>query len=285
MKAVRFFIFAIGLIATVSVSHGQYPPFSQTPATPPSTLKPDYLKGVGIEQRLAQQIPLDLVFKDETGKSVRLGDYFDGKKPVVLTLVYYNCPLLCTLVLNDLTRAMNGLDLSAGDDYQVVTVSFDPKETPAIAAAKKDEYLRSYRRPHAEDGWHFLTGDDASIHALTDSVGFTYRWDPQYNQFIHPSGITILTPGGVISRYFFGIDYGLKDLKFSLQEASGNKIGSLTDQILLYCFHYDELSGMYKYSRAVIHLVQLGGVLTLLGLGSFWFAMFRRRSDGIESNG
>ena len=284
MKPLRLFIFAMCLVFMIRSSAGQYPPFSQTPAPPP-TLKPDYLKGIGIEQRLGQQIPLDLVFKDETGKSVKLGDYFDGKKPVVLTLVYYGCPLLCTLVLNDLTRGMNGLDLSAGDDYQVVTVSFDPKETPAIAAEKKQNYLRSYRRPHAEDGWHFLTGDEASIHALTETIGFTYRWDPQYNQFIHPSGITILTPNGVISRYFFGIDYGLKDLKLSLQEASGNKIGTLTDQILLYCFHYDELSGMYKYSHAVIRLVQLGGVLTLMGLGSFWFAMFRRRRHRIESNG
>jgi protein SCO1/2 len=179
---------------------------------------------------------------------------------------------------------MNGLDISAGDDYQVVTVSFDPKETPEMAANKKKTYMRSYLRPHGEEGWHFLTGDSASIHQLADAVGFTYRWDPKFNQFIHPSGITILTPSGVISRYFFGIDYGLKDLKLSLQEASGNKIGTLTDQILLYCFHYDEVSGLYKYSHAVILLVRGGGVLTLLGLGAFWFVMFRRRSNRIGLN-
>jgi protein SCO1/2 len=284
VNRLRWVIFACCLLAVVLPSRGDYEPFSQTPTAPPR-MKPDYLKGIGIEQRLGQQIPMDLVFKDETGKSVKLGDYFDGRRPVVLTLVYYGCPMLCTLVLNDLTRGMNGLNLNAGDDYQIVTVSFDPKETPAMAADKKASYLRSYRRPHGEDGWHFLTGDDASIHQLTDAVGFTYRWDAKYNQFIHPSGITIVTPTGVISRYFFGIDYGLKDLKLALQEASGNKIGSLTDQILLYCFHYDELSGMYQYSHAVIRIVRVGGILTLLGLGTFWFAMFRRRSNRMESNG
>jgi protein SCO1/2 len=284
VSALRRTIFAICLLVVAAPSLADYPPFSQTPAPPPG-LKPAYLDGIGIEQKLGQQVPLDLVFKDETGKSVRLGDYFDGKKPVVLTLVYYGCPMLCTLVLNDLTRGMNGLSLSAGDDYQVVTVSFDPKETPEMAASKKENYLRSYRRPHGEEGWHFLTGDEASIHELTQSVGFTYRWDPKYSQFVHPSGIMILTPSGTVSRYFFGIDYGLKDLKFSLQEASGNKIGSFSDQILLYCFHYDELSGMYKYSHLVINLVRAGGVLTLAGLGAFWFAMFRRRSNRIESNG
>jgi protein SCO1/2 len=284
VNRMRSIIFAILLMAISMSAFADYPPFSQTPAISPS-LKPSYLDGVGIEQRLGHQIPLDLVFKDETGKSVKLGDYFDGKRPVILTLVYYDCPMLCTLVLNDLTRGMNGLNLNCGDDYQIVTVSFDPKETPEKAAAKKRNYLRSYTRPHGEEGWHFLTGDSASIHQLTDAVGFTYRWDPKYSQFIHPSGITILTPTGTISRYFFGIDYGLKDLKLALQEASGNKIGSLTDQILLYCFHYDELSGIYRYSRLVIRLVQAGGVMTLLGLGTFWFAMSRRRSNGIESNG
>lgn len=283
MNSLRAFILTACLVLIAPCARAQYQPFSTTPVPPPS-IKPDYLKGVGIEQRLGQQIPPDLVFKDETGKSVKLGDYFDGRRPVILTLVYYQCPMLCTLVLNDLTRGMNGLSLSAGDDFQVVTVSFDPKETPAMAAAKKQTYLESYRRPHGEEGWHFLTGDDAAIHQLTDAVGFTYRWDPQYNQFVHPSGITVLTPSGVISRYFFGIDYGLKDLKFALQDASGNKIGSITDQILLYCFHYDPLSGTYRYSRLVIRLVQAGGILTLMALGTFWFAMFRRRSHRIESN-
>ena len=186
--------------------------------------------------------------------------------------------MLCTLVLNDLTRGMNALDLSAGDDFQVVTVSFDPKETPALAADKKQTYLQSYRRPHADDGWHFLTGDEASIHALTAAVGFRYKWDPKFNQFIHPSGIMILTPRGVLSRYFFGVDYDLKDLKLSLQEASGNKIGTLTDQVLLYCFHYDPTSG--KYTLMVTRMLKVGGVVTLAAIGTFWFAMSRRGGGG-----
>ncbi len=236
--------------------------------------KPAYLNGVGIDQKLAAQVPTDLTFRDEDGKPVKLAQYFDGKKPVVLTLVYYSCPQLCTLVLNDLNRGMNGLStLSAGDDFQVVTVSIDPSDTPALAADKKQTYMASYRRPHAAAGWHFLTGDQTSIRRLTESVGFKYRWDPKYQQFIHPSGLVILTPKGVVSRYFFGIDYDLKDMRLSLEEASNNKIGSLTDRILLYCFHYDETSG--RYTPRITMLVKLGGVLTVGALGFFWFAMYR----------
>ncbi len=237
--------------------------------------KPAYLRDVGIDQKLGAQVPLDLTFRDEAGRPVKLAQYFDGqKKPVILTLVYYSCPQLCTLVLNDLNRGMNGLStLSAGDDYQVVTVSIDPSDTPALAADKKQTYMASYRRPHAEQGWHFLTGDQTSIRKLTEAVGFKYKWDPKYQQFIHPSGLTILTPKGTVSRYFFGIDYDLKDLRLSLEEASSNKIGSLTDRILLYCFHYDETSG--RYTPTITRVVKLGGVLTVAGLGFFWFAMYR----------
>lgn len=237
--------------------------------------KPAYLKDVGIDQKLGAQLPLDLTFRDETGKPVKLAEYFDGqKKPVILTLVYYSCPQLCTLVLNDLNRGMNGLStLSAGDDYQVVTVSIDPSDTAALAADKKATYMASYRRPHAEQGWHFLTGDQTSVRKLTQAVGFKYKWDPKFQQFIHPSGLIILTPKGVVSRYFFGIDYDLKDLRLSLEEASSNKIGSLTDRILLYCFHYDETSG--RYTASVTKIVKLGGLLTVAALGFFWFAMYR----------
>jgi protein SCO1/2 len=232
------------------------------------------LKGVGITQNLGKPIPLNLVFKDSTGKSVKLGDYFKGKKPVILTLVYYDCPMLCTLVLNDLARSMNRLDtLSAGVDYQVVTVSFNPKETPDLAAQKKASYLQSYHRPHAADGWHFLTGDEASIHQLTEAVGFHYKWDANSKQYVHPSGITILTPTGTISRYFFGIDYDMKDLKLSLIQASGDKIGTLTDQILLYCCSFDPTSGKYNY--AVGWMLKVGGALTLLALGALWLVLVR----------
>jgi len=240
--------------------------------------KPSYLDGVGIDQNLGAQVPLDLVFHDEQGKEVKLGDFFDGsKKPVILTLVYYKCPTLCTLELNDLNRGMNGLStLSAGDDFQVVTVSFDPREGPDVALDKKVNYLASYRRPHAEEGWHFLTGDADSIKKLTDAVGFHYKYDPKFDQYVHPSGMMVLTPKGVISRYFFNIDYDLKDLRLSLEEASGNKIGTVTDQILLYCFHYDPTSG--KYSFRIIQFMQLGGILTMGALGAFWFAMARREN-------
>jgi protein SCO1/2 len=253
----------------------EYAPFSaQLDAAPSASQALKKLEGVGIDQRLGNQLPLDLVFKDEAGNSVKLGQYFDGKHPVILTLVYFDCPMLCTLVLNDLTRSLNGMPISAGDDFQIVTVSFNPREGPQQAKDKKGTYLQSYRRIHADEGWHFLTGDEATIHQLTEAVGFHYKYDEKFKQYIHPSGITVVTPTGVISRYFFGIDYGLKDLRLSLQEASGNKIGSLTDQLLLYCFHYDETSG--KYSLMVMRLVQLGGILTMAALGTFWFVMARR---------
>jgi protein SCO1/2 len=237
--------------------------------------KPAYLKDVGIDQKMGAQVPLDLAFRDEDGNAVKLGQFFDGhKKPVILTLVYYSCPQLCTLVLNDLNRGMNGLStLSAGDDFDVVTVSIDPADTPELARDKKAGYMASYRRPHAEQGWHFLTADQPTIKRLTDAVGFKFKWDAKYQQFVHPSGLIILTPKGTVSRYFFGIDYDLKDLRFSLEEASSNKIGSVTDRILLYCFHYDETSG--RYTPIITSLVKVGGVLTVGCLGLFWFAMYR----------
>jgi protein SCO1/2 len=262
-------IFAF-LIAVMTFATGQNA-LAQQP------VKPGYLDGVGIDQNLGAQVPLDLSFKDETGKAVKLADYFDGsKKPVILTLIYYKCPdlQLCTLELNDLNRTMNGMStLSAGDDYQVVTISFDPTEGPALAKDKKEIYMNSYRRPHAEQGWHFLTGDADSINKLTKAVGFKYKYDQKFQQYVHPNGLMVLTPKGQISRYFFSIDYDLKDLRLALEEASGNKIGTLTDQILLYCFHYDPTSG--KYSFRIIQMMQLGGILTMGALGAFWFSMAR----------
>jgi protein SCO1/2 len=237
--------------------------------------KPKFLDGIGIDQNLGAQIPMDLMFHDEKGNAVRLGDYFDGsKKPVILTLVYYKCPSLCTLVLNDLNRGMNGITMSAGEDFNVVTISFDPHEGPELAADKKEIYMQSYRRPKAAEGWHFLTGDEESLKKLTSVVGFHYRYDPKFQQYVHPSGLIVLTPKGVVSRYFFGIDYDLKDLRLALEEASSNKIGGLTDRLLLYCFHYDPETG--KYSVAVIKLMQVGAVLTMGALGAFWFAMSKK---------
>jgi protein SCO1/2 len=263
-------------------------PFEVQQGAASPQIKQKFLDGIGIDQKLGAQVPLDLTFTDEDGKPVKLAKYFDGaKKPVILALVYYNCPNICTMVLNDLNRGMNGLTLSAGDDFEVVTVSFDPREGPEIARDKKEQYMHSYRRDHAAQGWHFLTGNEKSIKALTDSVGFKFRYDPKYDQYVHPSGLIILTPQGRVSRYFFGVDYDLKDLRLSLEEASGNKIGTLTDKLLLFCFHYDETSG--KYTVWVTRFLKLGGVLTVGGIGAFWLAMFYRdqnlRGTGKGSGG
>jgi protein SCO1/2 len=265
------------LLAAITLAPIGFAPASVAKADGPK--QPSYLDGAGIDQKLGSQVPLDLVFHDEHGKDVKLGDFFDGvKKPVILSLVYYKCPniQLCTLELNDLNRGMNGIStsLKAGDDYQVLTISFDPKEGADLALDKKETYMQSYRQPHAEEGWRFLTGDEDSIKKLTSAVGFRYKYDPKFQQYIHPSGLILLTPKGVVSRYFFGIDYDLKDLRLSLDEASNNKIGTLTDKILLYCFHYDPTTS--KYSLAVVHLMQVGGILTMGALGAFWFAMYRR---------
>lgn len=236
--------------------------------------RPPILHDVSIDQNVNVQVPPGLVFRDEFGKEVRLGDYFNHGKPLILSLVYYKCPMLCTMVLNDLARSMNAMRHSAGDQFDILTVSFDPTETPELAYEKKQTYLQRYQRPHAADGWHFLTGAQDAIASLTRTVGFHYVWDPKFQQFAHASGIMILTPEGKVSRYFFGIDYAPTDLQLSLDEASHGKIATVTDQILLYCFHYDPSTG--RYSLAIWRLVQTGGMLTLVILGGFMFVMFRR---------
>jgi protein SCO1/2 len=234
---------------------------------------PSVLKDVGIDQKLDVQVPADLMFHDEDGRDVRLGDYF-GKRPIVLALVYYKCPMLCTMVLNDLTKSMNSMKMNCGEQFDVLTVSFDPNETPTLAAEKKRQYIRAYRRPHAEEGWHFLTGSQASIESLTRTVGFRYAWDPKYQQYAHASGLILLTPEGKTSRYFYGIDYAPSDLELSLAEASHGKVTSVGDQILLFCFHYDPTTG--RYSLMVSRLIAAGGVLTVLSLGSYMLLMFHR---------
>lgn len=235
---------------------------------------PAALQGVGFDQRLDQQLPLDIKFTDETGKAVQLGDYF-GSKPVILVLAYYQCPRLCTLVLNGLTEGMLEMQLDAGTDYQVVTVSFDPREDWRLAASKKESYLLRYRRPGAAAGWHFLTGKQDQITRLTDAVGFRYRFDPAQNQFIHASGIMIITPTGKISRYFYDVDFPGRDLRLGLVEASNNKIGSPIDQILLYCLHYDATLG--RYSASIMNLVRMMGIGTMAAIGAFvWFLQRKR---------
>jgi protein SCO1/2 len=233
---------------------------------------PQVLQGVGFDQRLNEQIPLDLRFKDEQGRNVHLRDYFRDK-PVILTLVYYQCPRLCTLVLNGLVQGMLEMKFSAGQEFEVVTVSFDPRETPELAASKKEAYLQRYGRTGAEDGWHFLTGNEDQISQLAEAVGFRYRWDEAQKQYIHASGITILTPEGRVSRYFYDVKYSGRDLRLGLVEASQNRIGSPVDQVLLYCFHYDPTLG--KYAASVMAFVRVSGVLTMLLIGVFVWSLSR----------
>jgi protein SCO1 len=239
----------------------------------PAATVPMMVQGVGIDQNLNAQVPLELPFKDETGQTVRLGQYFRDK-PVVLALVYYECPGLCDLILNGLSHTMEQISLNVGSDYQVVTVSFNPKETWQLAQAKKANYLEKYNRGGAKEGWHFLTGDEASIKKLADTVGFHYKYDPVNNQFAHASGIFILTPEGKIARYFYGIEYKPRDFRLGLVEASANKIGTPADQVLLFCYHYDPTTG--KYGMAITQVTRALGTATVLALGAFVFIMLRR---------
>jgi protein SCO1/2 len=253
-------------------------PLSNQPGGPPAGEKPAILRDIGIDQRLDERVPLDLPFRDEDGRDVRLGDYF-GERPVVLALVYYECPMLCTQVLNGLVSALTVLSLSAGREFDVVAVSFDPAEGPGLAMAKKRSYLQRYGRPGTEAGWHFLTGEQASIERLTRAVGFRYAYDRKRDQFAHGAAITVLTPSGVISRYFYGIEYAPRDVRLGLVEASANRVGSLADQILLLCYHYDPSTGRYGF--VALTLVRIGGILTIVAFGLFlWFE--RRRSQRAE---
>ena len=240
---------------------------------PSNNTKVPILQRVGIDQKLNSQVPLDLTFRDETGRTAPLRSYF-GQRPVILTLVYYECPMLCTQVLNGLVSSMLPLKLDAGRDFEIVTVSFNPAETPKLAAEKKALYVRRYGRPGAAQGWHFLTGDEANIKALADAVGFRYEYDPQIKQFAHVSAITLLTPEGRVSRYYYGIEYAPRDLRLGLVESSKGKVGNVVDQVILYCYHYDPATG--KYGAVVVNMLRLGAILTMLILGSFMVIMFRR---------
>jgi protein SCO1/2 len=228
---------------------------------------------IGIDQNLDAQLPLELTFRDETGRQVQLGDYF-GSKPIILSLVYYRCPMLCTEVLNGLLRGSQGLQFQMGKDYDVITVSFDPQETPTQAAKKKDSYVRAYRREGAKAGWHFLTGSAESIRALAKAVGFRYRYDQASNEYAHASGIVMATPDGRISRYFYGIDYSPHDLRLGLVESGEGKIGSPIDQFLLLCYHYDPKTG--RYGMVVSGVLKTLCGLTLAGLGGFLLLMYRQ---------
>jgi protein SCO1 len=251
---------------------------ARTDSGPSTTGLPPALKEVGIDQKLNEQLPPELIFRDEDGKPVKLGQYF-GKKPVVLSLVYYSCPMLCTQILNGMVTAFRAVPFQVGNEFDVVTVSFDPREGPALAAAKKKTYV-DYLRPEAQQnaatGWHFLTGDESSIKQLANAVGFRYHFDEATNQFAHASAIMVATPQGKLSHYFYGIEYSSRDLRLALVESSANKIGSPVEQLLLYCYHYDPAKG--TYGLIVMNMIRLGGIATLIGI-ALLILLLRRRAD------
>jgi protein SCO1/2 len=245
---------------------------AQTIDSPPADQRPPMLLNVGIQQHLNQQIPAGLEFRDEAGHPVRLGQYF-GRRPLILNLVYYNCPMLCGEVLNGLTSSLKVMKLDVGQDFDVITVSFDPRETPVMAAGKKAIYLQRYHRPGAEEGWHFLTGGQQSIASLTRAAGFQYQFDGRTGQFAHATAIMVLTPQGKISQYYYGVEYAPRDLQLGLIQASNNQIGTLIDQVLLYCYHYNPATG--KYSAIVTRVMRLAAAATILILGALMVALFR----------
>lgn len=240
-----------------------------------STDVPPQLREVTFKQRLNERLPLDAVFRDESGRTVTLGQVF-GRRPVLLAFVYYSCPMLCTQVMNGLSSALNVMAFKAGEDFDVVLISFDPRDTPATAAEKKRAHLEYWSAEQDAAAWHFLTGDEATIRRVTSAAGFTYRWDERSGQFAHVSGVLVATPDGRLSRYFYGVEYSPKELRLALVESGDGQVGSVVDELLLYCFHYDPESG--RYGLLVMNLVRLGGVLTVLFIGGFILLMRRRES-------
>jgi protein SCO1/2 len=238
-------------------------------------VRPAALREVGIDQRLGEPLPLDATFTDDQGRAVTLGDYF-GAKPVVLVMTYFECPMLCTLVLNGLGKTLKTMSFEPGQEFDVVAVSFDPRDTPATAAKKKAAYVADYGKPATADGWHFLTGDQASIERVAKAVGFRYRWIPEEKQFAHAAAIMVATPDGRIARYHYGVDYAGRDLRLSLVEAADHKIGSAVDALLLFCYRYDPATG--KYGAVALNMVRAGGVATVLALGAFMTVMLRREA-------
>ena len=247
--------------------------------SPPTNVRPPGLQHVGIQQNLNEQIPADLTFTDDSGRAVKLGDYY-GKKPLILNLVYFTCPMLCGEELNGLESALRILKFDVGKEFEVITVSFDPKDTPDAAAKKKAEILKRYKRAGAEQGWHFLVGNQDSIDKIAKAVGFEFEYDAKSNQFAHTTAIMVLTPQGKIAQYYYGIDYPPKDLRLALVDASQEKIGNVVDELLLYCYHYDPEKG--KYSATIMRILRLAGVATLLCLGTLFIVLFRRGPDSTQ---
>ena len=253
-------------------------------AARPAPMAPDsVVRNAAIDQKLDAQVPLDLSFRDESGAPVTLGQYFSAGKPVVLSLVYYRCPGLCTMTLNGMSRAFKPLQFSAGKEFEVVTVSIDPKETPQLASEKKAEYVRQYGRAGAAAGWHFLTGDAPAIKRLADAVGFRYVYDPATDQYAHSAGIMVLTPAGRVARYYYGLEYSARDLRWGLVEASEGRIGSVADTLNLLCYAYDPMSG--KYGVPVMRTLRAAAVLTMATLAGFVLLMLRRERTAAGKSG
>ena len=253
-----------------------YSPRTYDPSGGAANGLPDALEQIGIEQKLGEQLPLDTIVKNAEGQNVKLGSLFESGRPVVIAFVYYECPMLCNEVLNGLTGSLKGISLDAGKDFDVIALSFDAREneTPDLAKNKKAAYMERYGRPGSEKGWHFLTATQQSIDAITKAAGFSYRWDEKSKQFAHAGGVMVVTPHGKMSRYFYGIDYGPRDLKLGLMESANDRVGSAADQLLLYCYHYDPSTG--KYGFAILNLIRAGAVLTILGMGAMGFVFWRR---------
>jgi len=256
------------LLATAALGQGM----TKGMMAPPANMRPPGLEQVGITQKLDAQLPLDLTFRDETGKSVRLKEYF-GKKPVILNFAYYTCPMLCGELLKGLTTSLKGLKFELGNEFDVVTVSIDPHDTPETATEKKAEYLQRYGHPERAAGWHFLTGPQESITALTKAAGFGYQYNQQTMQFAHATAIMMVTPQGKLAQYFYGVDFAPKDLRLGIVQASNEKIGNLVDQVLLYCYHYDPATG--KYGAIVARVLKLCGLVTVIGLGLMLVVLVR----------
>ena len=281
MTSLKPAVLALSLLAPASAyaQTGELPMPERSMA---ASRKPAILENVGIDQKIGQQLPLDLVFKDESGRDVTLGEFF-GKRPVVLALAYYDCPMLCTQVLNGMTGALKTLSFDAGKDFDVVVVSIDPMDGFRLAADKKATYVQRYGRPATAGGWHFLTGKDASIKPLANAIGFRYAYDANLKQFAHGAAIYVATPKGLVARYFLGIDFAPRDLRLALVEASNNRLGSVADKVLLLCYHYDPATG--KYGVAILNAVRIGFIATVTGFLTFLFISLRRdRAEAQRAN-
>jgi protein SCO1/2 len=257
----------VASVATVSPA-AQIAPAPLGSLNQQASATPGPLQGVGIEQHLGRSLPLDAKFRDEEGREVRLGDYFGpGKKPAVMAMAYFECPMLCTLVLNGMVKALRPLSFTAGNEYDVIAISIDPKDTPELAKKKKEAYLESYARRGDGSGFHFLTGTEDSIRVVADAIGFQYRYIPETGEFAHAASIYVVTPLGQLSRYFFGVEFSSRDLRLAFVEAAEGKIGGVVEQLMLFCYRYDPHAG--RYSAQAMAAVRLGGILTVMSLAGF----------------